>query len=89
MDCKTCKETREGVPYIVHESAMMRADRHCKKLFIALILVILLLVATNAAWLITWNQYDFESYEQDGNGINIIGSSNEVEQFESANGGSP
>lgn len=83
MDCKTCKEMREGVPYIVHESAMMRADRHCKKLFIALILVILLLVATNAAWLITWNQYDFQSYEQDGSGVNVIGSSNEVRNFES------
>ena len=89
MDCKTCKEMREGVPYIVHESAMMRADRHAKKLFIALLIVIGLLFASNAAWLWTWSQYDFESYEQDGNGINIIGASNEVRQFGSANESTP
>lgn len=55
-----------------------------KRLVIALVLTILLIFASNLAWLYVWNQYDYEStattttYEQDGEGINLIGDKNEV-----------
>ena len=44
---------------------------------ITIIVLIVLLVVTNAMWLVAWNQYDYvEDYisaEQDGSGVNIIG----------------
>ncbi len=45
---------------------------------ITIIVLIVLLVVTNAMWLIAWNQYDYvDDYsieaEQDGEGINILG----------------
>lgn len=61
MDCKTCKEIRQGagpVPYIVHEAAMARQERTIKRLWIALILVISLLVITNGAWI--WYESQME-----------------------------
>jgi hypothetical protein len=48
---------------------------------IIIITLIILLVVTNAMWLVAWNQYDYvdteDSYsieaQQDGEGINIVG----------------
>lgn len=39
------------------------------------------LLENNQYWLDMWNEYDFESYEyqQDGEGVNIIGNMNGVE----------
>lgn len=81
-NCDACKEikTAEPVPYIVHESAMARQERHIKRLVIALIVAIALIFASNAAWLYAWCQYDYSGeetvYAQDGEGLNIIGGRN-------------
>lgn len=67
-DCKSCKENRqnvEPVPYIVHESAMARQERTIKRLWILLILVISLLVATNGAWIWYESQFVEESVWQE------------------------
>lgn len=67
-DCKTCKENRqnvEPVPYIVHESAMARQERTIKRLWILLILVISLLVATNGAWIWYESQWEDIYVEQE------------------------
>lgn len=67
-DCKTCKENRqnvEPVPYIVHESAMARQERTIKRLWVLLILVISLLVATNGAWIWYESQFAEESVWQE------------------------
>lgn len=45
---------------------------------IFILVLIILLVVTNAMWLIAWNQYDYvDEYEieaqQEGEGINIVG----------------
>ena len=71
----------QSISYIAHESAMARAERHIKRLWIALIVAIILIFASNVIWLAYINQYDFESYEysQDGQGLNIIGNENGVE----------
>lgn len=65
MACETCKgkeaHAPESVPYIVHESAMARQERTIKRLWILLILVISLLVATNGAWL--WWESQWETVE--------------------------
>lgn len=66
------------VPYLAHEADMMRADMMHRRLLKIIVLLIIALVVTNIAWLIVWQSYDFESYqvEQDGEGVNIIGSNN-------------
>jgi hypothetical protein len=86
MDCQNCKDrkTAEPVPYIVHESAMARNERTIKRLVIALIVAVVLIFASNAAWLYVWQLYDYSSeetvytYTQDGEGLNIIGDRNEA-----------
>ena len=48
------------------------------------------LVENNRRWIEMWSEYDFESYEyqQDGEGVNIIGNMNGVE-YNGADGESP
>lgn len=80
MPCETCKTkptTPESVPYIVHESAMARAERTSKRLWIIILTLIFLLVGSNCAWL--WYNSQFEvmettsiEAEQDGSGVNIV-----------------
>lgn len=86
MACETCKgkeaHAPESVPYIVHESSMARMERQIKRLWIALIVCIALIFASNAGWLIYESQFEtFEysyDYQQDGQGTNIIGNGNDV-----------
>lgn len=86
MACETCKgkeaHAPESVPYIVHESSMARMERQIKRLWIALIVCIALIFASNAGWLIYESQYETleysYDYQQDGQGTNIIGNGNDV-----------
>lgn len=79
------KNTRpENVPYIVFEGEMARQERHIKRLWIALITAIIAIVLVISAFLLYLNQYDFESYQQDGEGVNIIGDGNGVDYDGSA-----
>lgn len=78
-------ETKQSVsvPFIVHEAAMARAERHNKRMCVALIIAIIIVFITNGCWLLFISQYDFESYEysQDGQGVNVIGNENGVEYY--------
>lgn len=71
------------VPYIVHEGAMARAERHIKRLVIALVISIIVLLLSNLAWLWMWSSYEYvgeeTTYTQDGGGVNIIGDENKYE----------
>lgn len=63
-NCEICKKTQnapESVPYIVHESAMARAERTAKRLWITILTLIFLLVGSNCAWL--WCETQFETVE--------------------------
>lgn len=51
----------KDVPYIVYESEAARHERTVKRLLIALLITILLMVGTNLAWLWVFNQYDISS----------------------------
>ena len=55
------EDYRKDVPYIVYESEAARHERTVKRLLMALLITILLMVGTNMAWLYVWNQYDFSS----------------------------
>ena len=70
MACETC--TPATVPYIVYETEQARAERHIKRLWIALIVVITMLFASNAGWLIYESQFATVSYVQDGEGMNNV-----------------
>lgn len=69
------------IPYIVHEAEMTRSERHIKRLWIALIIAILIICASNIAWLIYISQYDFESYDlstEGGGNANYIGQDGDI-----------
>ena len=68
----------KDVPYIVYESEAARHERTVKRLLAALIITILLMVATNMAWLYVFNQYDISSEEYviegtDSSNANMLG----------------
>ena len=75
-NCEICKgkdaHAPESVPYIVHESSMARMERQIKRLWIALIVAVCMLFASNAGWLIYESQFETITYEHDGEGINSV-----------------
>ena len=85
MNCKECKEKRNNmkeIPFIAVEADKVRAERREKRHFIIELVLIVLLVVTNAAWL--WYESQFEAVtettetytieaQQDGTGTNIVG----------------
>ena len=65
MDCETCKEKRKviaqtpkDVPYIAHESAVARLERVIKRLWVLALVLIVLLAASNAAWILWESQFE-------------------------------
>lgn len=73
-NCGTTTEKKTG-----YDLAVAVCERTTKRLWIALILAILMIFASNAVWLYAWCQYDYVGEEQiieaqqDGEGINIVG----------------
>jgi hypothetical protein len=60
------------------ERMQAKDERNDRWRNIIILVLIILLVVTNAMWLVAWNQYDYvDEYEieaqQDGEGINIVG----------------
>lgn len=83
MNCKECKEKRnelQTVPFVVLEADRSRSERRERRHFIIELVLILLLVATNAAWLWYESQFEtviettttFEGVEQEVEGSNYI-----------------
>ena len=64
-DCKSCKGNREQIPYIVHEGAMSRMERVNKRLIAIIVLLIVLLVSSNIAWMLYESQFEMCNVEQD------------------------
>lgn len=85
-NCETCKEKKEmpeNIPYIAHESAMARAERTAKRLWITILVLIFMLVGTNCAWIWWNNQWEtVESWEitqeNDGGYNNYIGNDGDI-----------
>lgn len=81
-------EEKITVPYIVYESSMARAERQHKRLWIALIVAVVMIVITNIAWLYVWNSYEYVgdtseiSVEGEGN-ANYIGNDGDITNGES------
>jgi hypothetical protein len=82
-NCGEHKNTPESVPYIVHEASMARMERQIKRGWIALLVAVSMLFASNAAWLWAWCQYDYSSEEvivdsDDGGNANYIGNNGDI-----------
>ena len=94
QNCEHCKgkdaRAPASVPYIVHESSMARMERQAKRLWIAVLVLIFLLVGTNGAWLWWNNQREtVESWEitQENDGVynNYIGNDEDIVNGETDN----
>ena len=80
--CNSCGTDKSpaSVPYVVHESAMARAERQTKSLVWVIVLLIVLLVGSNVGWMIyensfeevTTEEYQIEQDAENGNNNSII-----------------
>ena len=78
--CNGCvtENTNVTVPYVVHEATVARQERQTKRMWVALIVAVALIFASNAIWLYAWMQYDYSSEEiivdaEDNGNANYIG----------------
>ena len=81
-NCNTAENQNVNVPYVVHESAMARSERHNKRLGIVILVLIGALIGTNLAWIIyeaqfetvetITEEYDIEQDAEGGNNNSII-----------------
>lgn len=60
------------IPYFVHEGVAARMERTNKRLWITVILLIVLLVGTNAGWILYESQFDTYSYDQEAHYDNDV-----------------
>ena len=76
-DCKKEHNASESVPYIVHEASMTRMERQAKRLWITVLALIVILVATNGAWILYESQmetiYQEVTQEADTGTNNFVG----------------
>ena len=82
-NCKNCKDNEQIPEQSKNELAFAFAERMVKRLWIALCIAIALAVVAPLAVHFGWLHYEsqFETYEytQDGEGTNIIGDGNDVD----------
>lgn len=68
------EKEKTTVPYIVYEGEMARAERRDVRQWIIIIVLIVVLLASNIGWLIYESQFETYTYTQDGEGLNNINS---------------
>lgn len=70
------------IPYYVHESEMARMERVNKRWFIAFLIVLVMLLATNAGWIYYESQFQevmiTQEGETDGGGDNYFNGTGEM-----------
>ena len=83
--CNGCGTENQNlsIPYVAHETDMARAERHSKRLWVVILVLIGALIATNLGWIIyensfeeviatTEEHYDVEQDAEGGNNNSII-----------------
>ena len=72
---------RPMVPYIAHEAEIMRMEKHARRLWIALLIAIFILVVSNLLWVLYNRQKGFEggAYVQENSTASVAGD-NECEK---------
>lgn len=85
--CNGCggEKTPANVPYMVHEDAMVRAERQAKRLWVIILVLIALLFGTNIAWIVYESQFEeVETYDEiiidaeDNGNANYIGNDGNI-----------
>ena len=92
-NCETCNKVQnahESVHYIAQEAPKEGMERQAKGLWTAALLLIVLLVGTNAAWLYYENQWETVekweiTQENDGGYNNYIGNDGDIVNGETNN----
>lgn len=64
-------DSKAQIPYIAYEATVDRLDKQLKRMFVIILVLVLLLVGTNAGWLWYESQfvdevYTVEAYTDDG-----------------------
>lgn len=80
-NCESCgKRPPEPVPYVVHESDMARLERTIRRLWILLLVMLVLLVGTNGAWIYYENSFEDISITQENEDgyNNFIGNDGDI-----------
>lgn len=65
MNCDTCTHRPDPVPFAVHESNMARMERTIRRLWILLLVLVVLLVGSNALWIWYESQFEDVTVEQE------------------------
>lgn len=84
MDCKNCTKASvynaDPVPFVVHENMRAQMDSANRRLMRVIVLLIVLLVGSNLAWMIYEGQYETVRVEQENErGINnFIGNDGDI-----------
>ena len=73
----------KDVPYIIVEAMTVRFERIIKYLITALVIVVILLFASNAIWIYEWTQYDYSGTQSidlnaDTGNANYIGNDGDI-----------
>ena len=89
-NCKNCKDNEQIPEQSKNELAFAFIERTVKRQWIALIIALCMLFASNVAWLYAWMQYDYTSEEvivdvnsDDGGNANYIGNDGDIVNGES------
>ena len=79
-NCESCKKVQnapESVPYMGQDAAMARVELQAKRLWIAVLVLSVMLVATNGAWILYESQmetiYQEVTQEADTGTNNFVG----------------
>ena len=91
--CNNCgtENVNVIVPYVEHESAMARSERHNKRLWIVILVLIGALIGTNLAWIIYNSQFEVVEdsvvveQENDNGDNNYIGNDGDINYGEADN----
>lgn len=80
MSCENCTHRPDPVPFAVHESAMARQERTIRRLWILLIVLVVLLVGSNALWILYDAQFEkVEVTQENEDGYNsFIGNDGDI-----------
>lgn len=68
-------KTPTEISYYAHEAEVARLERHNKRAYILTLIIFLMLILTNAGWIIHESLYEdvvVTENTQDGEGVNII-----------------
>lgn len=86
-NCGTENKMILPVPYLAHESAMARAERTQKRLVWIIVLLIVLFVGSNFAWLVYENSFeDVVITQENADGYNnYIGNDGDINNGETNN----